>query len=88
MTVFLIGAIVCIILDLLLLYRVFRGPTAADRICAMDALDLVTALALVLYSLHTGRTIWTSPWWWPCWALSAPCLWAAIWKGGCEVWKR
>ena len=52
MTVFLIGAIVCIILDLLLLYRVFRGPTAADRICAMDA------LALVLYSLHTGRTIY------------------------------
>ena len=33
-------------------------PTAADRICAMDALDLVTALALVLYSLHTGRTIY------------------------------
>lgn len=58
MTVFLIGAIVCIILDLLLLYRVFRGPTAADRICAMDALDLVTALALVFYSLHTGRTIY------------------------------
>ena len=58
MTAFLIGAIVCLILDLLLLYRVFRGPTAADRICAMDALDLVTALALALYSLHTGRTIY------------------------------
>ena len=58
MSIFLIGAIVCLILDLLLLFRVFRGPTAADRICAMDALDLVTALALVLYSLHTGRTIY------------------------------
>ena len=58
MTVFLIGAIVCIILDLLLLYRVFRGPTAADRICAMDALDLVTALALVLYSVDPEVTYW------------------------------
>lgn len=58
MTAFLIGAIVCVVLDLVLLWRVFRGPTAADRICAMDALDLVTALALVLYSLYSGRGIY------------------------------
>ncbi len=58
MTAFLIGAILCVALDLLLLWRVFRGPTAADRICAMDALDLVTALALVLYSLYSGRGIY------------------------------
>lgn len=55
---FLIAAIVFAVLALLLLYRIFRGPTAADRICAADALDLVSALALVLYSLYTGRAIY------------------------------
>ena len=55
---FLIAAIVCVVLNLFLLYRIFRGPTAADRRCAADALDLVSALALVLYSLYTGRAIY------------------------------
>ncbi|MBQ8935038.1 MAG: cation:proton antiporter [Oscillospiraceae bacterium] len=54
----LIAAIVCVVLNLFLLYRIFRGPTAADRMCAADALDLVSALALVLYSLYTGRAIY------------------------------
>ena len=55
---FLIAAIICVVLNLFLLYRIFRGPTAADRMCAADALDLVSALALVLYSLYTGRAIY------------------------------
>ena len=55
---FLIAAIICLVLNLFLLYRIFRGPTAADRMCAADALDLVSALALVLYSLYTGRAIY------------------------------
>ena len=54
----LIAAIVCVVLNLFLLYRIFRGPTAANRMCAADALDLVSALALVLYSLYTGRAIY------------------------------
>ena len=54
----LIAAIICVVLNLFLLYRIFRGPTAADRMCAADALDLVSALALVLYSLYTGRAIY------------------------------
>ena len=55
---FLIAAILYVILALALLYRVFRGPTAADRMCAADTLDLVSASALVLYSLYSGRTIY------------------------------
>ncbi len=55
---FLIAAIVCVILDLFLLYRIFKGPTAADRICAADSLDLMSALALALYSLYSGRAIY------------------------------
>ena len=54
----LIAAIVCVVLNLFLLFHIFRGPTAADRMCAADALDLVSALALVLYSLYTGRAIY------------------------------
>ncbi|MBQ1290965.1 MAG: cation:proton antiporter [Lachnospiraceae bacterium] len=58
MTALLIGAIIYVILDFALLYRIFRGPTAADRMCAADALDLTTATALVMYALYTGRAIY------------------------------
>lgn len=58
MTGLLIAAIVLVVLAIALLYRIFRGPTAADRIAALDALDLILALALTLYSLYTGRGIY------------------------------
>ena len=54
----LIAAIVLVALAVALLYRVFRGPTAADRIAALDAMDLTVALAMALYSLYTGRGIY------------------------------
>ena len=41
----------------MLVYRIAKGPTAADRLCASDSLDLLTSTALVLYSLYTGRMI-------------------------------
>ena len=55
---FLIAAIIYVLLHFVLLYRVFRGPTAADRMCAADSLDLVSATALVLSSLYSGRSIY------------------------------
>ena len=55
---FLIGAILCVVLALILLIRIVMGPTAADRLCAADALDLIVALGLVLYALYTGRSIY------------------------------
>ncbi len=58
MIAILIAAIVLVVLAIALLYRVFRGPTAADRICALDAMDLTLALASALYSLYTGRGIY------------------------------
>ena len=54
----LIAAIICVVLDLVLLVRVLNGPTAADRLCATDAVTLVTALGLAMYSLYTGRIIY------------------------------
>ena len=58
MTALMIAAIILVVLAIALLYRIFRGPTAADRIAALDALDLIVALALALYSLYTGRGIY------------------------------
>ena len=58
MNVLIIAAIICVVLAIALLYRVIVGPTAADRVLAADAVDLLTAIALVLYSLYTGRTIY------------------------------
>ena len=58
MTGLIIAAIILVALAVVLLYRIFRGPTAADRIAALDALDLIVALALALYSLYTGRGIY------------------------------
>lgn len=58
MTGLLIAAIILAAMAVALLYRIFRGPTAADRIAALDALDLLLALALTIYSLYTGRGIY------------------------------
>ncbi len=58
MTGLLIAAIVLVALAVVLLYRVFRGPTAADRIAALDAMDLIISLAMALYSLYSGRGIY------------------------------
>ena len=58
MIALIIAAIILVVLAIALLYRIFRGPTAADRIAALDALDLIVALALALYSLYTGRGIY------------------------------
>ena len=58
MTILIIGVFIYLVMDLLLLYRIAIGPTPVDRMCAADALDLITAIALVLYSLYSGRAIY------------------------------
>ena len=54
----LIAVLICVVLDLILMVRVLNGPSAADRLCASDALTLVTVFGLVLFSLYTGRIIY------------------------------
>jgi multisubunit Na+/H+ antiporter MnhF subunit len=39
---------------LLCLFRIARGPTAPDRVVALDALVPITAVIMVLFSLYTG----------------------------------
>ena len=45
-------------LALLNLYRLKKGPTAADRIVAADASDTLICCAMVMFSLYSGRGIY------------------------------
>jgi multicomponent Na+:H+ antiporter subunit F len=38
-------------------WRLFKGPTAADRILAIDLLAVVTASAVVLHAIDTGTPV-------------------------------
>lgn len=57
-TLLLAGAVLYVIIGLCLVYRIAKGPSAADRLVAADSLDLITSTALVLYSLYCGRSIY------------------------------
>jgi multicomponent Na+:H+ antiporter subunit F len=39
----------------LVLWRLVKGPTAADRVIAMDLLSVLVVAVLVVLSLHTGQ---------------------------------
>ena len=41
-----------------MLYRVFKGPTIADRVLATDAIGVLVANALALLSVQYGRAIY------------------------------
>ncbi len=51
-------AIVLIGLSGALCYRVFKGPTIADRVLATDAMGVLIANALALLSVDFGRSIY------------------------------
>jgi len=40
------------------LYRLMKGPTAADRMVAGDSIDVLVCCAMVLYALYSGRGIY------------------------------
>jgi multisubunit Na+/H+ antiporter MnhF subunit len=39
-------------------FRLFRGPSAADRVLAIDLLAVITAAAVLLYVLVTGERVY------------------------------
>lgn len=41
---------------LMLLWRVAKGPTSADRVIALDLLSVLVVAFLVILSIHTGKT--------------------------------
>ena len=38
-------------------WRLFMGPTAADRILAIDLLAVITAAAVVMHAIDTGSPV-------------------------------
>ena len=45
-------------LSLILLVRFIKGPTAADRAMVGDTIDTMIDMALICFSLFTGRAIY------------------------------
>lgn len=40
------------------IYRLIKGPTAADRMVASDSMDIMISCAMMLFSLYSGRGIY------------------------------
>lgn len=47
-----------IVLALILCTRLIFGPTAADRAVAADAIEILADMALILFALYSGRSIY------------------------------
>ena len=58
MTDMLIFAIFFAVLAAMNLYRLAKGPNAADRMVAGDAMDNLICCAMILFSLYSGRGIY------------------------------
>ncbi len=58
MTDLLIFAIFFAVLAAMNLYRLAKGPNAADRMVAGDAMDNTICCAMILFSLYSGRGIY------------------------------
>ena len=57
-TLMVLGAIAYAVLAILLFIRFIEGPTAADRMLAVDMIDGLACLMLVFYAIYTGRAIY------------------------------
>jgi len=54
----LIFAVIFAALALVCLIRLIKGPNAADRMIAGDAMDTLLCCAMVIFSVYTGRGIY------------------------------
>ncbi len=50
-------AVCFIVLTLCLLIRGNLGPSVADRAIAADSIDILSDMALILFALYSGRSI-------------------------------
>ena len=51
-------AICFAVLALMLLYRLLKGPSVADRAVSADCIDILCDMALILFALYSGRGIY------------------------------
>ena len=54
----LVCAVALGLLGFIALYRLAKGPTAADRAVAADSADILITCAMVLFSLYSGRGVY------------------------------
>jgi len=57
-TLMVLGAIAYAVLAILLFIRFIEGPTAADRMLAVDMIDGLACIMLVFYAIYTERAIY------------------------------
>ena len=54
----LVCAVALGLMGFITLYRLAKGPTAADRAVAADSADILITCAMVLFSLYSGRGVY------------------------------
>ena len=57
MNVFLFAAICFVVMALILIFRLVKGPSVVDRAVAADSIEILTDLALILFAVFSGRSI-------------------------------
>lgn len=57
-TLMVLGAIAYAVLAILLFIRFIEGPTAADRMLAVDMIDGLACIMLLFYAIYTERAIY------------------------------
>ena len=58
MTDLLFFAICFVVLALVLIRRLIKGPSVADRAVAADSIDILSDMALILFALYSGRSVY------------------------------
>jgi len=53
--IFLVVSIILAIFSLVLLYRVFKGPTVIDRVLAADGIDILLGIIMILFGCIENR---------------------------------
>ena len=50
--------LILVLAMVLVLYRVFRGPRAQDRVLGLDTLYVIAMLILLTFGIETGRDVY------------------------------
>ena len=58
MTELMIFAVFFALLAAMCMFRLLKGPTAADRMVAADNTDILLCCAMILFSLYSGRGVY------------------------------
>ena len=54
----LVCSVALALLGIITMYRLAKGPTAADRSMAADSADILITCAMVLFSVYSGRGVY------------------------------